>query len=201
MREGKLRHQLRVAPEFQAAGHARGTFAGFELRHFPVRRKQQQAVDRLLILIAPQIAQIGVQQVLLAVGIKRILIQAVGPRREKRHAAERRLGFQLGQTFERRPQDVLPVDLHVVSDVADGRHDGNFGRVRAIRQLHDFDAVDGAFLRGVVGGFGHDRENQRPRPGFSFGIGLAQIECGFALAAPAGARLIRADGADRRTSR
>ena len=128
-------------------------------------------MDRLLIRIASDITQIRIQQVLPAIGIKRVLVQAVGPRLEKRHAAKRRLGFHLRQTLERRPQDVFPVDRHRVSDIANRWHDGDFGRVRAIRKLHDLDAVGRALLRGVVGGFGHDRENQGPGQAFHSGSG------------------------------
>ena len=59
--ERKLRHQVRVTPEFQATGHASRTIVGVELRHLPVRRKHQQAVDRFAVLIAPQITEVRVQ--------------------------------------------------------------------------------------------------------------------------------------------
>src|SRR5258706_10796546 len=95
MREWKLRHEIRIAPIFQAAGDVSRMRIGGKLNNFPLRCKCQQPVNRLLISIATQVADFAVKEVLLSVGEECILIDTVGPGSEKRVAAKLGLGFEL----------------------------------------------------------------------------------------------------------
>jgi hypothetical protein len=124
----------------------------------PERGEGQETVDGLAVVVAADVAEVGVEQELLAVGPVGIVIQAVGPRREERNAAEGLARLELGGTVERGPEDVLAVHLHFVRDVADRRRDRNFDVAYVVDELDDIDVVDRRAAGGVVGGLGHERE-------------------------------------------
>src|SRR5579872_115536 len=95
MRERELRHQVGMLPEFQAAHDRRFPLVCRQRGNLPIPRVRQQSVNWRSVGISPEIAQRRVQNVLLAVSVEGILIQAVGPRRQERNARERWLGLEL----------------------------------------------------------------------------------------------------------
>ena len=78
--ERELRHQVRIFPEFQAAGDARRLCIRLELHHLPARGEGQQAMNRLLVAVAADVAEIRIQQIFPAVHPIGILVEAIGPR-------------------------------------------------------------------------------------------------------------------------
>ena len=110
----------------------------------------------------------GIEPELHAIGEERIFAQAVGPRRQKRNAAELGLSLQLGQGCIRQPERILAVDLELVRQVAEGGRDGHLGVARGVGQQHHFDAVHDGFLRGIIGGDGHKRKKQRSKQAHLF---------------------------------
>ena len=108
-----------------------------------------------LILVAADVAQIGIETVLLAIGEECVFVQAVGPGRQKRNAAELGLGLHFAEGFIRHPQYILAIHLELVGQVAERRCDGHFHAVRGVGQAHHVDAVHDGFLSGIICGDGH----------------------------------------------
>ena len=79
-----------------------------------------------------------VERVSLAVGVKRLLVEPIGPRREQRDAVEaRRLRLELVDRCERKPQNVLAFHFHLVGHHADRRDDRDRRLVLLVFELHD----------------------------------------------------------------
>ena len=111
-------------------------------------------MDRPLMVVAAQVAEGGVEQVVAAVGPIGVAVDAVGPRRQKRDAAQHGLARQLTRSVVGKPQEVLAGRLDFVCHVADGGRDGNSQLVHGIAQLHHFDAVHRGPLGSVHCGHG-----------------------------------------------
>ena len=85
--ERELRHQVRILVEIEVAGH-KGSFGIGRpaLHHTPPFFEHQQPMDRVLNLVAQEIADRIVQEVLLALEIVILLADAISIGREKRDA-------------------------------------------------------------------------------------------------------------------
>jgi hypothetical protein len=119
VREGELRHQLRMPPELDPARHVRRRL----LRHPPQRREVQQPVDRQPVAVAPQVAEIRIQPVALAIHEVFVAVDAIRPRSEERDAAQRRRRLERLDAVEGKPEDVPALHLHFVRHVANGGDD------------------------------------------------------------------------------
>ena len=117
----------------------------------------------MLVLFAAHVAEVGIEAVLLSIGEVSVFTQAIGPGRQERNAAELRMRLQLGQCWIRHPENVLAVDLELVSHVADGRHDGHLGMMRGVGEPHHSQAIGDIFAGGIVGGDGHKRDEKDGR--------------------------------------
>ena len=127
-------------------------FVGVKLFDAPGVGKKQDSVNRQAVVVAPDFDGVRVQQVALAVGPVGVAVQAIGPGSKKRDSGLRWFLFPFVEP-RRGHENRLAAHSQVVSDVADGRANGDIDRVRRIRQANRFDRIDGYSLRGA--GFGH----------------------------------------------
>jgi hypothetical protein len=119
VRERKLRHPVGLPQHVEPAGYPRRPLVGLRLDHLP-DRPAQETVDGM---VAAHVAETHVQRVALAVGVERLLVETIGPRRQKRDAE--------------RSEDVVAVDRHRRRQVTRQGRDRHRGPVRSVLELHE----------------------------------------------------------------
>ena len=132
VRERKLLHPRRLPVELEPAGGPRRRRISPGFDQLPVGIRRQKSVDRNR---AANVAERHVERIAHAVGVERLLVEAVRPRPEERNPAHRRFGLEVLDRRVGPPQHVRALDLHFEGHVADRQRDrhgvAGFWRLRA----------------------------------------------------------------------
>src|SRR5450432_1063511 len=127
--------------------------------------------------LAADVAQRHVEPIPFAVCPEGLFVQQIRPWRQERNARHPRPLPILAHVGGREVENVLPVYVHLICEVADRRHNRDFHAVRNIGEAHDRDAMIDRLLRLVVLRKGHNRQRQECRDDTHYTAALARTSC------------------------
>ena len=131
VRKRKLLHPQRLPEEFQPAGDPGRLPIGARLNDVPGSRSQK-SVNRVR---AANVSQAHVERVSLAVCVKRLFIEPVGPWREEGNANRSGPSFVLGGRFVREAKDIVSFHFHFDCEIAQSGKNRDGRLARAVIQL------------------------------------------------------------------
>ena len=105
--------------------------------NFPERGCRQFAVERDAVRLQAYAAKPAVERVLLPLAQNPVVGHAVRPWREKGNAARAGALPELTRIGGRRVEDVLAMNLHGISVIAESGDDGDFHAMRTVGQAND----------------------------------------------------------------
>ena len=148
VRKRKLLHPQRMLEEFQPAFHPGRLPIGACFDDIPLAGRCQKSVNGIR---PANVSERHVERVSLAVCVKRLLIQPVGPRREKRDANRAGASLVICGRFEREAKDIVPLHFHFDGEIPESWNNRDGRLVSAVIQLNEGADLTRGIERGPAG--------------------------------------------------